>query len=65
MSTAERVHSPHTYISIGAAADRLGVHPETLRRWDRDGTLPASRTPGNARRYRVADVETILKERNN
>jgi predicted site-specific integrase-resolvase len=34
---------------------KLGVHPQTLRRWERAGKLPKpERTLGNHRRYRVA-----------
>ena len=36
-------------------ASNLGVHPQTLRRWSRDGILPeTSRTHGNHRRYKIA-----------
>lgn len=40
-------------ISVLGLAQQLGVHPQTIRRWDRAGTLPADfRTPGGHRRYR-------------
>ncbi len=40
-------------ISVLGLAPQLGVHPQTIRRWDRAGTLPADfRTPGGHRRYR-------------
>jgi putative resolvase len=33
-------------------ADQLGVHPQTLRRWERQGKIPKpERTIGNHRRY--------------
>jgi predicted site-specific integrase-resolvase len=42
--------------SIAAYSHSLGVHPQTLRRWEREGraglTVPV-RTPGNHRRYPV------------
>jgi predicted site-specific integrase-resolvase len=43
---------------------KLGVHPQTLRRWERTGKLPApERTLGNHRRYRAkptqADAVTV------
>jgi len=60
MLTDSRAGGP-TFIPIRAAAQRLGVHVETLRRWDRDGKISAVRTPGNARRFLLADVENILK----
>ena len=35
-------------------ASNLGVHPQTLRRWSREGILPeTSRTHGNHRHYKV------------
>jgi predicted site-specific integrase-resolvase len=35
-------------------ASKLGVHPQTLRRWKREGKLPKpERTLGNHRRYRT------------
>ena len=58
--TEARPNGP-TYIPIREAAQRLGVNRETLRRWDRDGKISAVRTPGNARRFLLADVENILK----
>ena len=35
----------------------LGVHPSTLRRWDKKGILtPSYRTPTGERRYTEADI---------
>lgn len=40
------------FFSIGQAADILGVSPQTLRRWERDGKIaPPVRTKGKQRRY--------------
>ncbi len=45
------------YVSIGKAAQLMGVSPSTLRRWDKAATLPATfRTPGNHRRYKLATL---------
>ena len=42
---------------IAEAARLLGVHPSTLRRWDREGILhPSIRTPTGERRYTEADI---------
>jgi predicted site-specific integrase-resolvase len=39
-------------------AQPLGVHPQTLRRWERLGKLPSpERTLGNHRRYRLAPIK--------
>ena len=48
-----------TFFSTGQVAARLGVHPQTLRRWERAGVVrPVSRRRGR-RVYTVADVERI------
>ena len=45
------------FISIGKVASIMGVACSTLRRWDkREKMLPAFRTPGGHRRYRLAAV---------
>jgi putative resolvase len=42
-------------VSIQEAAEFLGVAPQTLRRWEREGRLLADeRTPGGRRRYDLA-----------
>lgn len=38
------------------------VNPKTVTRWARDGRLPATRTLGGHRRFRVADVRHVLDE---
>ena len=39
------------FLTVGEAAEFLGVSAETLRRWDRSGKLVATRRPGSQRRY--------------
>lgn len=52
----------NSVISISEAAKMLGVHIETMRRWDREGKLKAVRIGGAGhRKYRVVDLEQILK----
>lgn len=42
------------------AAKELRVHPDTLRRWEREGRIdPAERTPGGRRRYDVAKLRNL------
>lgn len=51
------------YLRIGQAAVLIGVHPDSLRRWERIGKLKAYRHPIN--RYRLYlrdDLEAFLKE---
>jgi len=44
---------------IGAAAALAGMHPQTLRQYDRLGLVRPSRTAGRGRRYSAADLETL------
>lgn len=46
---------------ISAAAKMAGMHPQTLRQYDRLGLVEAARTPGGGRRYSVRDV-ALLRE---
>lgn len=48
---------------IGEAAKLLGVQVETLRRWEREGTLTVERTPGGQRLVPEAEVARLLAER--
>jgi MerR family transcriptional regulator/heat shock protein HspR len=44
---------------ISVAAELAGVHPQTLRIYERKGLLQPQRTDGNTRRYSDADVEVL------
>lgn len=46
---------------ISAAAKLAGMHPQTLRQYDRLGLVQPVRTPGGGRRYSVRDV-ALLRE---
>ncbi|MGZ8565763.1 MAG: TOBE domain-containing protein [Actinomycetota bacterium] len=48
---------------IGQAAKTLGVRVETLRRWERDGSLHTERTSGGQRLVPAAEVARLLAER--
>lgn len=48
-------------ITIREAAEMLGVHQETLRRWDNEGKLKAVRVGERGhRRYRISDLKKIV-----
>src|SRR5258708_34393993 len=47
-------------IPISEAAKLLGVHADTLRRWEREGKIKPRRTSGNLRRYDIADIRPDL-----
>lgn len=42
-------------------AERLSVHPESVRRWTRQGDLAAIRLPSGRYRYRVEDVDAMVR----
>jgi len=48
---------PRYMISI--AAERVGMHPQTLRIYEQKGLVQPKRTPGNTRLYSEADVERL------
>jgi MerR family transcriptional regulator/heat shock protein HspR len=48
-------------IVISVAARMAGMHPQTLRQYDRLGLVQPGRTPGGGRRYSVRDV-ALLRE---
>jgi excisionase family DNA binding protein len=50
---------PETWLTTGEAADHLGVHPSTIRRWADRGDLPTMVTPGGHRRFALADLMRI------
>ena len=47
-------------LSVSAAADLLGVHVDTVRRWTGEGKLPEVRTPGGHRRIPRGAVDRLL-----
>jgi excisionase family DNA binding protein len=51
------------WLPLSAAADRLNVHPTTLRRWADQGDIPVMLTPGGHRRFSAADLEAFAQER--
>jgi MerR family transcriptional regulator/heat shock protein HspR len=46
---------------ISVAARMAGMHPQTLRQYDRLGLVQPQRTPGGGRRYSARDV-ALLRE---
>jgi MerR family transcriptional regulator, heat shock protein HspR len=46
---------------ISVAAELAGVHPQTLRIYERKGLLEPERTAGNTRRYSEADIARLLR----
>ncbi|MCB0988030.1 MAG: MerR family transcriptional regulator [Microthrixaceae bacterium] len=54
--------SPHhaVYV-ISVAAELAGVHPQTLRIYERKGLLEPARTSGGSRRYSDIDIALLLR----
>lgn len=48
-------------ISIGEAAQRLGVSVKTVRRWSDSGKLKCERSPSGHRRYHLKDLSQLSK----
>jgi MerR family transcriptional regulator, heat shock protein HspR len=44
---------------ISVAAELAGVHPQTLRIYERKGLLHPARTAGNTRRYSERDIDRL------
>jgi MerR family transcriptional regulator, heat shock protein HspR len=45
--------------AISVAADLAGLHPQTLRIYEREGLVNPARSEGGTRRYSGADVERL------
>ena len=46
---------------ISVVAELLGVHPQTLRLYEREGFIRPRRTQGNTRLYSERDVEEVRR----
>ncbi|MGE5659450.1 MAG: IS607 family transposase, partial [Actinomycetota bacterium] len=51
-----------SYVTPKKAAEILGVHVSSLRRWESEGKLQAIRTPGGQRRYNLKEVEKAAEQ---
>lgn len=48
-------------LTVSVAAELAGMHPQTVRQYDRLGLVPAKRTRGGGRRYSLSDVDKLLE----
>src|SRR5918911_1867012 len=55
---AARTKSKAAYM-ISAVAERYGIHPQTLRLYEREGLLKPFRSVGNTRYYSDEDLERL------
>lgn len=51
----------HAVYVISVAAEIAGVHPQTLRIYERRGLLSPARTSGGNRRYSNADIQRLRR----
>jgi MerR family transcriptional regulator/heat shock protein HspR len=58
MARKSRGNERPVYV-ISVAAELAGVHPQTLRMYERKGLLNPERTSGSVRRYSDRDVEHV------
>ncbi len=59
MSADDRQRRPVYVISV--AAELVGVHPQTLRVYERKGLLDPTRTTGGSRRFSDEDLERLRR----
>jgi MerR family transcriptional regulator/heat shock protein HspR len=57
---ARRTHEHAVYV-ISVAAELAGVHPQTLRIYERKGLVAPARTQGGSRRYSDADLDLLRR----
>lgn len=56
-----RVSRDRAVYVISVAAELAGVHPQTLRIYERKGLLDPARTGGGSRRYSDADISRLQR----
>lgn len=56
MVTADWADMDHGLFGISVAAELTGLHPQTLRIYEREGLLQPARSAGGTRRYSRNDV---------
>lgn len=59
--TAASSGSNQAIYVISVAAELSGMHPQTLRVYERKGLLSPQRTAGNTRRYSQRDIDRLRK----
>lgn len=56
---------PNAYLTINEVSKLLKVHPNTLRNWDANGVLVATRIGiKKVRRYRKSDIDRFITKSN-
>ncbi|MGN7860088.1 heat shock protein transcriptional repressor HspR [Microbacterium sp. 22303] len=55
----ERMNAETPIFAIAVAAELAGMHPQTLRQYDRIGLVVPGRTRGGSRRYSMRNIEQL------
>jgi len=55
----ETKKGPRQYYHISSVAKMYGIHPQTLRLYEREGLLAPSRSEGNTRLYSTEDLKRL------
>ncbi len=58
-----RQRKPAEFLSIGKAAELLGVSIQTIRRWDRSGKISSIRSPGGHRYFNKRDLKKLFDKK--
>jgi MerR family transcriptional regulator/heat shock protein HspR len=58
---SQRHHRSRAVYVISVAAELAGVHPQTLRIYERKGLVDPARTTGGSRRYSEADIDMLRR----
>lgn len=61
MNLNEEQHDRRAVYVISVAAELAGVHPQTLRIYERKGLVLPARTGGGSRRYSAADIAALQR----
>jgi MerR family transcriptional regulator, heat shock protein HspR len=61
MAELPRTPDDRAVFVISVAAELAGVHPQTLRVYEREGLVRPKRTTSNARRYSERDIQRLLE----
>ena len=59
MSTTRRRKPDQKFVMISVVAERYGIHPQTLRLYEREGLIKPARTSGNTRLYGEDEIKKL------
>ncbi len=54
-------HQNQSWLPLKQAAEKLSVHPTTLRRWADNGKIPVMVTPGGHRRFALEIIDKLAQ----